>query len=681
MRVLWFQDIQTPLRLGDAEALTLCQAVYTALKRGTPPDTAIGSLPGADTPRAFFLSWSDGTTSASTHLGMGPTAADALREACRRAQASTPALQHLLWLKLDVVQRGEAVTNFSPRQSRLPLPSLLGLAFGPAAGFEFLPEHLISWDMVDPTSQMSIHYITERVIGQEYARYLPESERLPALSRWTALTSHLGGQKACLFEPQSYFFDGSTCTPLFRGHPLGTEVAVAELRQSATAAGDRLVEYCTEQGLFECPLPEWELGQPKDAEPRDQAEAILALVRLHQATGEERYLAAAQRAGTCLAAAVVPYGGSPRAGCLPEIETVSAAPRVEAQARLTLTATNALAVTALCELSSAAKTQAYHPVLAMLAQHLVLQLQPDASVVQARQFPSQQLHPLVESESAATTLLAFMALYESVAREVFLTHAVNVASWLRRTALAAEEMDGLPRDVWLMEALDRLYTFTRDEGLKEPVGRLALAASLDQSREVDYPDAYGAVSGHISALPAADRSRLIAIGARLLHDLGQPEISENLLGEARPYVLFQLQTRITPPVAMYLPEPHRYLGLFRDHVLDYGFELRGQAAQILSLLALARVLEQLGRNTLPADIAVDKGLVEARNLLSRWPRYLTPRVAALAAQETAGQTIEFHDLGSQMLTIRPPEAEGKPGKTGKRQRQRSPFVPIQPAKP
>jgi hypothetical protein len=535
--------------------------------------------------------------------------------------------------------------------------------------------------MVDPNSQLSIHYITERVLGQEYGRYLPEEDRLPALGRWTALTSYLGGQKACLFETQSYFFDGTVFAPLFRGHPLDSNVTVAELRQAATEAGDRLAEYCDDTGLFKCPLPEWELGKPEGAEPRDHAVAILALVRLHQATGEARYLKAARRAGTCLAGAVSPYGGSPRGGCLPETETVAEAPRVEAQARLTLTAANALAVTALCELSSAAKTEAYHPALAMLAQHLVLQLQPDGSVVQAREFPSQQMHPLVETESAATTLLAFTALYETVARDVFLAHARSVAAYLRKTTLAAAEMDGLPRDVWLMEALDRLFTFTRDESLKEPVGRLALAATLDQSREVDFPDGYGAVAGHVSALPAAGRSRLMAIGARLLNDLGQSEMTDTILGEARPFVLFQLQTRITPPTAMYLPEPRQYLGLFRDHVLDYGFELRGQAAQILSLLALARELERLGRNNLPEDLAVQKSLAEARSLASHWPRYLTPQVAALAAQESAGQTVEFRDLGSQMLTIRPPEAKGKSGKAGKRDRKFPSFVPIQPAKP
>ncbi len=671
---VWFQDIQAPLIITDAEAAALCQAVYGGLQRGEIPETSVGSLPGADRPRAFFLSWTDGKTSARTRVGLDSSAAAALQDVCRQANASLPSPRNMAWLKLDIVQQGEAVANFNPRASRLPLPSLVGLTFGPAAGFEFLPEQLVAWDMISPQNQLNVPAISERVIGEEHGRYLSDTEKLAEVGRWAALSTYAGGQKVCLFEAQSYLYDGTACIPLFRGHPLHDNVSVEELRQAASAAGDRLVEYGTDRGLFACSLPEWELGKPQEPEPRDYASALLALVRLHQATGDERYLKTAERTAACLAAAVRPYGGNPRAGCLPELERVDARAGVEAQARLSLTTTNALAVAALCEFSAAAKTETYHAALAMLAQHLVLQLQPDGSVLEAREVPSQRIVAAPESAAAAACLLAFAELYEAVARDVFLTHAKSVAARLRQASLDSAAMDDLPRDAWLLEALDRLYTFTRDASLKDTVGRLTLAAVLDQSRTVDVPDSYGAVGGRPSALPAADRSRLLAIGARLLHDLGQTEGANTLLGDVRPFVLFQMQTRITPATAMYLPEPSRYLGLFRDHVLDVGFELRGQAAEILSLLSLVRALESVGRNNLPEELAVQKTLAEARALARRWPRVLTPALAASAAQAAPGQTVEFRDVGSQTLTVRP-----RTGK-GKLRKNESPFVPVQPAK-
>ena len=369
---VWFQDIQAPLVITDAEGAVLCQAVYSGLQRGVPLETALGSLPGADRPRAFFLSWSDGRISARTRVGVGSSAAAALQEVCRQASESKPSPRNMVWLKLDIVQHSEAVTNFSPRASRLPLPSLVGLTFGPDVGFEFLPEHLVAWEMVNPLNEINVHYISERVIGQEHGRYLADQEQLAEIGRWTALSNYTGGQKVCLFETQSYFHDGTACIPLFRGHPLYSNVSVEELRGAARAAGDRLVEYGTDRGLFESTLPEWELDKPPEPEPRDYAVALLALVRLHQATGEARYLKTAERAAAYLAAAVQPYGGTPRAGCLPEFARVDAKARALARPRFALTATNALAVAALCEFSAAAKTEAFHPALAMLAQHLVL---------------------------------------------------------------------------------------------------------------------------------------------------------------------------------------------------------------------------------------------------------------------------------------------------------------------
>lgn len=457
METLWLQDIRTPLVLSEADGAALCQAVYAGLRQGAIPDTAIGSLTGAGSPRAIFLSWSDGTAAARSCIGMGSTATEALQNACRKAVESTPSPRQMAWLKLDIVQHGEAVSNFSPRDSRLPLPSLIGLSFGPAAGFDFLPEQLVAWDVVNPNYQISVHYVTERVLGQEYGRYHSDAEKLRDLSRWSAITGFTGGQKACLFETQPFFCDGTRVTPLFRGHPLYENVSVDELRQAAVAAGDRLVAMCGETGLFECALPEWELGKPKGPVARDYAVAVMALVRLHQATGEVRYLKAAERAGRCLASAVRTYGGTPKAGCLPELETIAEAQGVVAEARITSTATNALAVAALCELSEAARTTDFHPALALLAQHLVLQLQPGGTVLGAREFPSQALRPSADDVAAAgTVLLAFTELYSAVAREAFLNHAKTVATALRRTTLAAAEMDGLPRDVWLMEALDRL---------------------------------------------------------------------------------------------------------------------------------------------------------------------------------------------------------------------------------
>lgn len=672
---LWLQAITQPLAISDADGVALCQALHEGLRQGSVPVTGIGALPGADGPRALALSWSDGHNAARTCFGMGPNAAAALEQACRKALDSTPSPRALRWLKVDIVQQGQAVANFSPRQSHLPLPSLIGLSFGPVAGFDFLPEQLMAWEMVDPSGQLAVHAISERVLGQEVGRYRSATERLQDLGRWTAITSFTGGQRVCLFETRSFMHDGTQAWPLFRGHRLYGNATADDLRAMALETGNRLLEMCGPTGLFASALPEWELGKTPGAMPRDYALAILALVRLHQATGEAAYLKAAERAAPRLAAAVRPYGRTPVAGCLPEMQDIAASRGVVAQAQITSTLTNALAVVALCELSEPLHTESFHPVLAVLAQHLILQLQPDGTVVSAREFPTLDLCPELGGEASGAVLLAMASLYGCVAREVFLGHAQAVAGGLQRHRLQPAEMDELPRDVWLLEGLDRLFTFSRDESLVASAERLALAALLDQSRDVAFPDGYGAVAGELSALPAADRSRLLAVAARLLRDRGRSEAASTLLAEVRPYVLFQLQSRLTPAEALYLATPTAYLGLFRDHVLDIGLELRGQATQILSLLALSGELQRHGLSAFPADLAVDRTLAAARAQADGATRFLTPGLAAGAAMEGPGQTIEFRDVSQGILTIRPRGAKGGRGD------DRSPFVPVRPVEP
>ncbi len=671
----WLQSITQPLAIGDAEGVALCQALHEGLRQGRVPATGIAGLPGADRPRAIALSWSDGRSAARTCFGMGPDAASALEQACRKALESTPSPRGLRWLKVDIVQRGQAVSNFSPRQSRLPLPSLIGLSFGPVAGFDFLPEQLMAWEMVDPSGQLRVHAISERVLGQEVGRYRSTTERLQDLGRWTAITSFTGGQRVCLFETASFGHDGTQAWPLFRGHRLYENVTAAELRGMALEVGERLLGMCGPDGLFASALPEWELGKTQGAMPRDYALALLALVRLHQATGEAGYLKAAERVAPRLVSAVRRYGRAPVAGCLPEMQDLPGSQGVVAQAQITSTLTNALAVVALCELSEALRSEAYHPALALLAQHLILQLQPGGTVVSAREFPSLDLCPELGGEASGAVLLAMASLYGSAAREAFLGHAQALAGGLLQHRLQPAGMDDLPRDAWLLEGLDRLFTFSRDEALVASAERLALAALLDQSRDAAFPDGYGAVAGDVSACAAADRSRLLAVAARLLHDRGRSEAAAALLAEVRPYVLFQLQSRLTPAEVLYLATPADYLGLFRDHVLDIGIDLRGQATQVLSLLALSGELQRRGLDAFPADLAVERTLAAARARPADSTGFLTPGLAASAAMEGPGQVIQFRDVSQGILTIRPRGAKGGPGDDG------SPFVPVRPVEP
>ncbi|MBN2451783.1 MAG: hypothetical protein JXR77_15450 [Lentisphaeria bacterium] len=651
----WFQDIQEPLAWTREAGQALCRSVFDGLRNRSLPATALGSFPGGMAPRAVFLSWSDGQTTARSAFGVGESAETALAQAFDRALSAGAGGGSAAWVKVDVVQHAEATGGFVTRESRLPLPSLLGLTFGPATTFVFLPEQLVAWNMVDPMHRLTIHHISERLLAEH------DWQRA---GRWLAVANYTGGQRICLFETESFFCAGGVAVPLFRGHPLYDNPTVTELLAAARAAGDRIADYCRKDGTFQCDLPEWEPGRTGPASPADQALAVLALVRLHRATGEKTYLEAAIRAAGSLARNIRPYGTSPRAGCLPEPEEVEDSGGVVGAREITKLSSNALVLTALCEVSEALGDGSLEVPLAMLARHLALQMQPDGTMVGSRRLPSHKVGGVAEADAVGTAVLALAQLYGAVARPTFLAQAERACTRLRTQILDTVAMEGLPRDAWTLEALDRIFTFTRDRTLGTTVQRLAMAALLDQNREPDILDEYGAVGTHPSATVAADRTRLLAVAAALLHDLGQRDAATNLLAEMRPYLLYQLQARIEPASAMYLPRPAEAVGLFRDHLRDYGFALRGQASQVLSLLALTRTLQSTERETLPEDLQVAKSLNRARAAATRFPRYLSPRLAATAASPVATRGVEYHEAGSETFTIVPiPDKDpAKPGR-------------------
>ena len=186
----WFYDIETPLRLSGQHGSALCRMAWRALSSGQ-----VGSRKAnpTGTPRAVFVSWSDGVESAHVVHGVGTGPVDALRAALATVPAADFPHDTLHWLKVDVVQtvvtiprlaekklpngRREVVRipGFYARESVLPMPSVIGIAFSHSSGLAFLPEELMGRSMLGPKNRFS---------GTSYATRLTEEKRFEDMVRW-----------------------------------------------------------------------------------------------------------------------------------------------------------------------------------------------------------------------------------------------------------------------------------------------------------------------------------------------------------------------------------------------------------------------------------------------------------------------------------------------------------------
>jgi len=603
---LWFGAIREPLVLSESTAEELARAVYSGLRTGEFSGDFLKALDVEAGPRALLISWSDGTRRAAVHAGVGNGLWEAAEAAFAKATAAGKPGKELRWLKLDVVQSAHRSNQFVARQSSLPLPSLIGIAFSSVSGFAFLPEQLVSVDLIDSERRLNIHRIAQEFFARE--------DQIADLGKWSSISSYGGPQWVTLFESQSFFYDGARLTPLFRGHRLVDTATAADLLEAARQAGRFLLQWCNEDGEFVVKLWEWQTG-PDDRElRREHAGAILALVELHAATGDAEFLAGAERAARHLLGSLQPCDQEGKAGCLVE----NSRSRLDA---------NALAVLALLRLGEEARTTRYNKAVARLGHYLLRQRQPGGALVGERSHPSGRIRATAAVSASALGVAAFARLYEKAGRPVFRDSAREALDSLLTTHVKNREMGQLPQDEWLLEAMDMLFTFSRDPALVQQTERIALGIVASLTLTPDFPDLFGSVARHPSATAAASRTHALAIASRLLHDAGRDIAADKLRQDLQPALAFQLQAQIDAPAAMYLSRPQKYVGAFRDHLRDFGFAMHCQHVQVLSLLAVRKLLAELPGGALPPDERLVEARMRARTVLNRFPRYL-PRPAA-----------------------------------------------------
>jgi len=136
--------------------------------------------------------------------------------------------------------------------------------------------------------------------------------------------------------------------------------------------------------------------------------------------------------------------------------------------------------------------------------------------------------------------------------------------------------------------------------------------------------------------------------------------------------------------SMYLPEPQRYPGLFRDHVRGHGFDLQSQYVQISSLCELVKAmkrmkLESLQSDSLLASKRLDTELQAARASLERYPLLLGDFDGTLQRHVVVlpGRTAEPRSGEPVVVPARDWDAP-LPGAGGTRQRTIPVVRPVQP---
>jgi hypothetical protein len=635
-RTPWFADHHSPRPLTLQQMGRLAEHAFDALRSGTVPRLEDAILQASHS-SIVFVSCARHDTPTQVAVGTGAALAAAVEDAVQRLLQTHGASEGAVSaVKLDVVQYVRAKNTFAVRESLVPTSSLVGIAFTPLSGFAFIPEQLVGWGWATTRGQLSPHRIS---------LHFAETEQWTEVNKWGKVASFPAGQTVSLFESQSVYFAGGRAIPLFRGHPLRTDVNRDDIVHAVSRLGDFLVQSTSAEGAIEVDLPHWEVPPDGEIPFRDQAATAYGMARLARLLKRKDLSACARRMGARLVREVrelQPYGNDAQALCLVETQR-------------TFLDANAWLVLALLELRGEGNTPELDRTLTKLGRFLLRQRQPDGELVCERSHPSGKIHPRTSVSASAVAVSALVRLYEETGQRVFLEAASKAMEAIVNLHVEKRPMERLPRGAGLLEAMDALYTFTRHEPLVGYAQRIALGilarqavpsstAAAKKTDDMDsaaaqtlillaehssskmVPDFLGSMDSTPSANLAAERTRSLLAGARLLRDAGKTAASESILASVKLTLMFQLSAQLDAPSTMYLDDPEAYAGSFRGHVLAYGLDLRCQALQLLSLLDAAELLGRAPDGAFPRDSGVEEAIGKAQALIGRFPRALGVQV-------------------------------------------------------
>ena len=643
----WFDHVRRPTSATHEELCALAKSLHKAFKEGVPAKKIAQLAPADTSPRAVFITIGGNTWPGRTYFGVGLNFASALeaaadylisnepefaKETIKLAKATIaedvkagkkPAKEWLerqehptewSWLKLDVVQQSKPVPGFVMANSRIALTSLVGFSFGPDMGYAFTPDQITGRCLITDTGHIA---------AQQVGNLISENYNWPALKIWMKLSAVSSGHRICLFETDTYYCDGGEACRLYRGHRLfDAPPDKAACRSMMLANAARLSTMVEGNGAIRPPMPAW-ISTAKDeneaeakAKPAKnkkiskvvlqeeikydetldaKAELAIAFARVARLSGEDSYNDAALRAMFAVIQATKEYGKE--AAAVIENENLPEGSMLSPE-KAALLRTNALACLALMELKANGKsvTGGIDKRIHALATHIRLQFTSGCDFYAGRYWNTGKpinddvygLYAQVEETALAVLALdKYARLYEN---DELAKLAEKILDDMLELKLVKLPIESLTLSPWFAEAVASRMREDRTYWLA--LLKLAGAITSMTDKAPLYPDYYGTVRRFPSCTSAAEHTWILAVISKRLRELDKPYLAREQLAEALPILMFQTQAFIDAQSSCILPNPSAYVSFFRDNLENYGFNLPGQVAQIMSLAAVSGELKE-----------------------------------------------------------------------------------------
>lgn len=361
------------------------------------------------------------------------------------------------------------------------------------------------------------------------------------------------------------------------------EITPGALLAAAIAGGEYLLAHQLPDGLFGYNYDPRFDGYLGASNLLRQAGTCYSLFELFEATGDERFLAAGERALESL----MRFSRGPR-----QEDADAGFEAIVSRGGRAKLGGSALALLALLKHHQVTENDRWWDQMALFARFLTFQQAPDGRfehlyfLDKASRRPFESLYYPGE---AVLALVRYSRIHPEGPRSSWFNAAERGAGWLMGVRDLGKTYDQLPHDHWLLMALDELHQTTGGKRLYYLHGRRIAQGILSMQRQDDSnPDWIGSYYTPPGSTSTATRSEALiamhSIALRAKVDPGQYQIA---LEKA---VAFQLRCQFTEENVLYLPRPDRSLGGFREGLTQWNVRIDYVQHNISSLLGLREIL-------------------------------------------------------------------------------------------
>lgn len=571
---VWFTN---PLSITESDAHALVKFIGTTImtQTGQQPTPLPPSLESDPFPRILMLSWSDGKSPARVVNG----ADIGITRAISQAITNTHKLLHTgyqpIWLKVDIVQ--DIIPLHNPTfDTKLEHPrSLYGLAFDQQSRLAFLPEELVAYTLVD-----SKQNIRRNNINLHLRQYFFHTS--PSTATIQTFQTLRQSQHPAMFRftTQSFFFDGDTVLPLYRGHRMFSHLTPTDLLSSATQGGTYLAQEVDSNGRFTYSYFPKGNDVPNKYNLVRHAGTVYAMMELYDVTQDADLLDASQRALAYLLQAVQT--------CTTDIGELSCV----VERGYNDLGGNALAAVALAKYIEVTGDEHYMPTLQDVVtwvQHM--QHEEGAFNTHRVSYPDSKVLNYSVSYYPGESLLAMTRMYELDANEKWLDAAEKGAQYLINVRDAGKSLSSLQHDHWFLYALNDLYRHRPNPMYLDHAMRISEAILEKQHRYPPYADWRGGFFEPPISTPTATRSEGLCAAYLLARDFNREEEAKAILEGLKLGIAFQLQTQFYPETTLYVQDPQRILGGFHRNLTNFEIRIDYVQHNISSILCLHKVME------------------------------------------------------------------------------------------